>query len=196
MAPAPPDTSGPDWDALFEIAAAQAGHFTTAQAAAAGHSPQLLNHHVRRGRLRRVRRGIYRLVHYPAGEHEDLVVLWLWSERQGAFSHETALSLHGLSDALPALVHLTVPASWAARRLKVPRELVLHFADLPDADRTWFDAVPVTSTARTVRDCAADHAPLELVEQAIDEGLRDGLFVAADVAPALGYVGRGEEVSA
>ena len=32
----------PDWNALFEVAQAQAGHFTTRQAAAAGYSPQLL----------------------------------------------------------------------------------------------------------------------------------------------------------
>ena len=29
----------------------------------------------------RVRRGIYRLVHFPAGEHEELVMVWLWSKQ-------------------------------------------------------------------------------------------------------------------
>ena len=50
----------------------------------------------------RLRRGIYRLVHFPAGEHEELIELWLWTERTGLASHQTALALHGLSDALPA----------------------------------------------------------------------------------------------
>ena len=36
-------TSSPDWDHLFEIAAAQEGLFTTQQAAEAGYSPQLLD---------------------------------------------------------------------------------------------------------------------------------------------------------
>jgi len=49
-----------------------------------------------------VRRGVYRLEHFPAGEHEDLVALWLWTDRAGVFSHETALALHGLSDTLPS----------------------------------------------------------------------------------------------
>jgi hypothetical protein len=37
-------TTSPDWDHLFEIAAAQDGLFTTQQAAEAGYSPQLLAH--------------------------------------------------------------------------------------------------------------------------------------------------------
>lgn len=56
-------------------------------------------HYVHIGRVVRVRRGIYRLVHFPAGEHEELVAAWLWSEPAGVVSHQTALALHGLSDA-------------------------------------------------------------------------------------------------
>jgi len=37
-----------------------------------------------------LRRGIHRLVYFPAGQHEDLVALWLWSEQAGVFSHDTA----------------------------------------------------------------------------------------------------------
>lgn len=94
----------PDWNRLYETAAAQEGTFSTKQAAEAGYSPQLLAHHLKSGRVARVRRGVYRLVHYPAGEHEDLVAIWLWSERAGVFSHETALRLFELSDVLPSRV--------------------------------------------------------------------------------------------
>jgi predicted transcriptional regulator of viral defense system len=107
----------PSWDQLYQTAAGQDGLFTTAQAAAAGYSPELLIHHCHAGRLRRVRRGIYRLTYFPAGEHEDLMMVWLWSERRGIFSHQTALFLHELSDALPARVHITLPASYSHRRL-------------------------------------------------------------------------------
>ena len=78
----------------------------------------------------RVRRGVYRVVHFPASEHEDLIVLWLWAGQVGVFSHETALALHDLSDALPGKVHMTVPSSWRRRRLRIPAGLVLHFADV------------------------------------------------------------------
>jgi len=79
MAEAPPDD--PNWDRLYETAAAQEGLFTTRQAAEAGYSTQLLRYHVSSGRVARARRGVYRLVHFPAGEHEELVMVWLWSER-------------------------------------------------------------------------------------------------------------------
>ena len=62
--------AAPSWDALYEVASAQEGLFTTVQAADAGYSPQLLQKHLHAGRLHRVRRGVYRLVHFPPGDHE------------------------------------------------------------------------------------------------------------------------------
>ena len=173
--------SKPSWGRLYRIAAGQGGYFTTAQAASAGYYPQLLAKHVRGGRARRVRRGIYRIVHFPSGEREDLVVLWLWSERRGVFSHETALALHDLSDVLPSRVHMTVPRTWEDRRLRVPRGLLLHCASVRKADRTWHGTVPVTTPARTLHDCAEAHVSPELVSQAMQEGLDRGLFASADV---------------
>jgi hypothetical protein len=57
----------PSWDALFDVAASQEGLFTTGQAAEAGYSSQLLYAHMHAGRVRRLRRGVYRLVHFPPG---------------------------------------------------------------------------------------------------------------------------------
>ena len=65
----------PSWDRLYEIASSQQGYFTTQQAAGVGYSPQLLGKHQRSGRVRRARRGVYRLVHFPPGEHEELVTV-------------------------------------------------------------------------------------------------------------------------
>lgn len=185
--------SKPDWDALYDAAAAQQGYFTTAQAATAGFSRPLLTHRLRTGWVTRARRGIYRLVHFPEGEHEDLVVLWLWSERRGVFSHETALALHDLSDALPAATHLTLPAAWEGRRLRVPDGVLLHYADLGEGDATWRDAVPITSPARTVNDCVAANVPPELVQQAVEQGLSRGLFAREEVRAALRYGELGPE---
>src|SRR5947208_17160390 len=97
----------PDWEGLYETALAQEGHFTTQQALDAGYSSQLLVKYLNSGKIIRVRRTVYRLKHFPPGQQEDLVALWLWSDRAGIFSHETALMLHELSDILPARAHLT-----------------------------------------------------------------------------------------
>lgn len=173
----PPEA--PEWDSLFDVAQAQAGYFTTKQAARAGYSPQLLAYH-RDKKVERVRRGIYRLVHFPASDHEDLVVLWLWSEQEGVFSHETALALHDLSDILPSRVHLTLPSSWSRRRLREPSGLVLHFDDIGDGDRWSFAAVPVTAPRRTLMDCIETHVEPRLVSQAIRQSRRRGLISATD----------------
>jgi predicted transcriptional regulator of viral defense system len=175
-------TTGPDWNRLYEIAAAQEGHFTTAQAAEAGYYPQLLVKYLRNQRVVRVRRGVYRLVHFPAGEHEDLVTIWLWTERTGVFSHETALALHGLSDVMPAKLHLTLPEAWKVRRLRVPKGVVLHFADVPKRDRTWAGSVPVTAPVRTLRDSASAGVSPETIRKAVRDAVARGLVGRSEVA--------------
>ena len=177
----------PSWTRLYETAAAPEGYFTTSQAAEAGYSPQLLAKHLHSGRITRVRRSVYRLVHFPAGDHEDLMVVWLWSERQGVFSHETALALFGLSDAMPRNIHLTLPVPWRRRRLRVPRGVTLHHADIRPEERRWVGPVPVTSSARTLLDCAAERVAPDMVRQAVDEGLRRGLFGREEIGPAVQY---------
>jgi predicted transcriptional regulator of viral defense system len=173
--------NGPNWNSLFEVAGAQDGYFTTSQAAAAGYSTQLLHKHMRAGRVTRAQRGIYRLVHYPAGEHADLVTAWLWSERAGVVSHQTALALHGLSEVLPAQVHLTLPQAWRQRRFRVPAGVVLHHADVPTEDRTWFGAVATTNPRRSLNDCAREGLSPELVKRAARQALRRGVVIRADL---------------
>ena len=167
----------PDWDRLYEIASSQDGMFTTKQAAEAGYSPQLLVHYVRIGRASRVHRGVYRLVHFPPGEHEELALAWLWSERAAVISHQSALALHDVSDALPAHVHITLPSSWRRRRFRVPPGVVLHYGDVPSSARTWFGAVPTTNAARTLNDCAREGLSPELLRHAVRQALQRGLVM-------------------
>lgn len=172
-------------DRLFGIVAAQDGLFTTQQAEEAGYSDQLLVHHVNSGNFRRVRRGIYRLVHYPTGEHEELVEIWLWSDRTGVFSHETALALHDLSDVLPKKIHLTLPSVARRQRRRVPDGIVLHHSDVTDLERAWHGPVPITSPLRTLQDCArADISP-EILEVAVAQALRRGLITVDEAEHVL-----------
>ncbi len=179
----------PDWDSLFVVAQEQDGYFTTTQASQSGYSRPLLHKHLASGKMVRARRGIYRLVHFPVSDHEDLVVFWLWTEQAGVFSHETALALHDLSDALPGKVHLTVPPSWRRRRLRVPAGLVLHFADVGEVDRASYSAVPLTAPLRTLRDCIEANVAADLVRQAIVQARRRGIVSAKDEARLLSELG-------
>jgi predicted transcriptional regulator of viral defense system len=169
------EQNGSNWDRLYEIASAQEGLFTTQQAGEAGYSSQLIDYHIRAKRVVRVRRGIYRLVHFPAGEHEEFVVAWLWTDSKGIISHQTALSLHGLSDILPAQIHLTLPDGWRRRRFRVPEGIVLYYADVPEDERSWFGSVPITKPNRTLNDCALAGLSPELLQQAARQALERGI---------------------
>lgn len=175
------DQAQPSWDLLFGVASAQEGHFTTRQAAEAGYSPQLIAKHLKAGRMARVRRGVYRLVHFPAGEHEDLVAVWLWTAQRGVFSHETALALHALSDVLPSRIHVTLPAAWKRRRFRVPKGVVLHHSVIDEHDRSWVGTVPVTGPRRTLEDCTEDHLAPDLLRQAIDQARARGLVTKTEI---------------
>lgn len=162
---------GPDADALYVLAEAQAGYFTSAQAATAGYSHSLLAHHARSGTVERIDRGLYRLSRFPEAPHADLVVAWLRAGSSAAISHQSALVLHGISDILPREVHVTVPRTASRRR----RGARLHTSALPPEDVTTIDGIRVTTVERTIADVARAGLSEELVLQAIEEALDRGL---------------------
>lgn len=169
------------WNNLYDIAAEQAGHFTAMQAKEAGFSLPLLEHHCQTGRIFRVQRSIYRVRHYPPDDHEDLVVLWLWSGQQGCFSHGTALALHDLSDYLPTHTDMTVPANWKGRRLQLAANLKLHCQDLEPSEKNRFGCFQITTVVRTLVDCARVGLSPEWLEQAQDLAHRRGLLPASEL---------------
>jgi predicted transcriptional regulator of viral defense system len=123
----------PASDALFEMAQGQQGYFTAKQAAKAGYQLGSQAHHAKSGNWVRVERGIYRLARFPQSAEEQLVIFALWSRNragapEGVYSHQTALSIHELSDVNPAKLHMTVPAAFR-RRAKTPKILLLHRAN-------------------------------------------------------------------
>ncbi len=172
----PAEGETPSWDLLYELAADQAGYFSASQARELGFTTARLQYHVNTGKLVRPRRGVFRLSQYPSSPLEEYVVHWLWSGKQGVFSHETALMLHDLSDALPAVANMTLPASWSRRRLRVPPGLRVHFAEVGEDDRMWLEHVPLTTPRRTLEDCVREEVSPELIEQALREARKRGLI--------------------
>jgi predicted transcriptional regulator of viral defense system len=161
----------PDHQQLYEVAEQQAGYFTAAQAQAAGFSRLLLSYHNKEGRFHRIRRGIYRLVQFPASPHEDLFVAWLRTGPHSVISHESALAVYELSDVLPAEVHVIVPRT-ASRRRKGIR---LHTNRLRTDEVTQRAGLPITTVARTIADVTASGLAEEQVRQAIEEAVQRGL---------------------
>lgn len=117
-------------------------------------------------------------------------MLWsLWSRSreevvQGVYSHHTALSLHDLSDVMPAKLHMTVPKGFR-RNSEIPRILVLHLADLPHSDIGDANGVRVTKPMRTILDLLeGGEVPPATLRQALREGLRRGLIRRSEIAEA------------
>jgi predicted transcriptional regulator of viral defense system len=173
----PADMSDTAHDEIYQIAEQQAGYFTVGQAAAASMAMRTLRYHARPGgRFERVRRGLYRLRHFPSSPHEHVVAAWLPLRSTGAVvSHESALELYGLADVIPAAVHLSIPR---AKRGVRPRSGVrIHTLEVPlesDEVRT-VDGIAVTSPERTLVDALeVGSAPEQIdlaIRQAIDRGL-------------------------
>src|SRR5882762_2792265 len=184
---------------LFEIAETQEGFFTTKQAKTAGFAENTHPYHIHAGNWIREHRGIYRLANFPRGERPDLMLWSLWSRNrgeaaQGVYSHQTALSLHDLSDVMPAKLHMTVPKSFR-RNSEIPRVLILHFADLPQSAIGAAHGVRVTKPMRTILDLlAGGEVPPATLRQAVREGLRRGLIRRSEIAEARKHLADSERL--
>ncbi len=165
---------------LFEIAQSQQGYFTTKQARACGYVSNNHPYHVRTGEWVRERRGIYRLTRFPRSPEGQYVQWSLWSRGRddkplGVYSHQTALSLHELSDLMPRRLHLTVPLSFR-RSAKIPDVIVLHKAKLLPGDveeREGFRIVtPIRAIVQLLTQETEDRGRLRsALREALDRGL-------------------------
>jgi predicted transcriptional regulator of viral defense system len=151
------------------VAATQSGHFTAAQALAVGYSYQAQKFHADRGNWLKIDRAVYRLPEWPVGEHDDLVRWSLWSRGQAVASHDTALALHNLGDANPAVVHLTVPPNF---RSPAPEGIRLHRAELPKDDVWENEGFGVTTPSRTLLDLSAGALDMDQLADALQQALQ------------------------
>src|SRR5271170_2396970 len=174
---------------LYEIAEGQQGFFTTKQAKAAGFAENTHPYHVQAGNWIREHRGIYRLALFPSPERPDLVLWSLWSrnrkeEIEGVYSHQTALSLHELSDLNPAKLHMTVPQNFR-RNSEIPGILVLHYADLPASDVQTVQGFKITRPLRAILDLIeAGTVERNFIRQAIRQAVNRGLVTRQQVRNA------------
>ncbi|HAJ78835.1 MAG TPA: hypothetical protein DCO75_03610 [Fibrobacteres bacterium] len=171
-------------NSLFEIASAQGGYFTALQAKHAGFSEKNHLYHVRAGNWIREWRGIYRLARFPLQDDAQYSLWGIWSLNrngilQGAFSHETALSLFELSDLQPEKLHMTVPRGYR-RHSEIPKILTLHHATIEPAQCEERRGYRVTKPFRTIADIVrAQAVSPEIINQAVNQALNKGYLTQA-----------------
>jgi predicted transcriptional regulator of viral defense system len=172
---------------LYQLAESQGGYFTAKQAATLGYASNKRIYHVRAHNWIREHRGIYRLALFPEPERPDLILWWLWSRDRsdqptGVFSHQTALSLHDLTDTNPAKLDLTVPKHFR-RGVPIPNVLRLHHGDVAAEDRELIHGVPVTNAMRAILDVWIEGSiPKPVLREAFREAMKRGNITKTQVA--------------
>lgn len=171
---------------LFETASVQQGYFTARQALKAGFSYRMQTHYRQNGEWIEIRRGIFRLARFPNSPNEDYAMWSLWSaDREGnpqaVISHDSALSIHELSDIMPARIHVTVPPGF---RKKTPEGGIIHKAKIPDNEKEQREGFFVTTPLRTIMDSADSSLSTDYLEQAIRQACDTGLIRMIDVVGA------------
>jgi hypothetical protein len=116
---------------------------------------------------------------------EHIYALWSRNrsgEPEGVYSHQTALSIHELSDVNPAKLHMTVPSTFR-RSARVPKILVLHRASLNENDIEKRQGFAVTRPLRAIADLVAvESTSHDIVEQALTEGRQRGLITIREIS--------------
>lgn len=154
------------WDDLLATAAAQHGYFTTAQAAEHGISRRALTWRTHQGSAERVGHGLYRLSHWPIDAADELYGLQALAPF-GTFSHQTALTLLGLTDIIPSTIHFTIPET---SRLRPRPGVTLHRSRHGAiTNRALRDGLWVSTARRALLDAARGGAdPDQLISAARD----------------------------
>ena len=163
---------------LLTAAALQQGYFRTRQAIDAGWTRRALNWAASTGEIEKIRYGLYRFAHFPGTPSDELYELQVLAPT-GTFSHETALTLFGLSDLLPRTTHFTVPR---ASGLKPRPGVTIHHRRLAPDERVLRDGLWLTSIPRTLLDAARSGVDPDQLLAAADEARSRALLSSDSLA--------------
>jgi predicted transcriptional regulator of viral defense system len=173
------------FDRLSKTSAGVEGYFTRADARATGASDAFFDALVSEHKVEEVATDVFHITHFPRSDDEELIALWLQTDRKGVFSHETALFLHDLSDVLPLRRNITVPPRWSPGERGLAPDVVLHQGEVSEDELRWLGPVPYTAPLRTLRDCVEVSVSPDLIEQTVAAGLQRGLFTEAELPPGV-----------
>lgn len=182
---------------LADLAEAQFGMVTSAQAAAAGVSHLSLSRLAGDGVLHRIQHGVYRVRGGAGHRAQSLYAAWLAldpampAERRsapvsGVVSHRSAARYYDLGDLQIGASEFVLPARRQSRR----RDLRLHRGQLAVHEWEWVDGLPVTRPPRILADLLTDRADPSAVASIAADALRRRLASEAELSAGLASYGR------
>jgi very-short-patch-repair endonuclease/predicted transcriptional regulator of viral defense system len=149
---------------VLALAGKQHGVVTRAQLLELGLSSRAIDYRVRRGRLHRVRRGVYAVGRPQLTRHGVLIAAVLSCGPGAALSHQHAGELYGIRKRMSGPIEVTIPAGG----MRTQPGVRVHRAAMPRADVTLRHGIPVTTPVRTLVDLAQQLSAREL-EAAVNE---------------------------
>ena len=165
---------------LWNLAAEKHGSFTTADPLGEKVTRKAVDHLLARREVDRVGHGVYRFPRFPTSPADpyQLAVLWTGTA-EACLSHETALEVHGVTDLLPDLIHVTVPAGRRLRRAGGEAYCV-HRQDLTADQVGWWEQIATVTLPTAIAQCIDWGTPTYLIRQAIDQGTRTGALLVQE----------------
>jgi predicted transcriptional regulator of viral defense system len=157
-------------ETVWSLARRQHGVVARRQLLNLGLHPEAIKHRLRKGRLHRVRRGVYAVGRPNLTQRGHWMAAVLASGPNAFLSHRSAAALWGIRRARATLagnqfIDVTVDAR---RRPRCDGVRLHRVRGIGDRDRTRRDGIPVTSPIKTLIDLALVLSPGEL-ETAINE---------------------------
>ncbi|MGH7505389.1 MAG: endonuclease domain-containing protein [Longimicrobiales bacterium] len=167
---------------IRDIAARQHGVVGRAQLLRAELTVHTIDYRVKRGRLRRLHRGVYRVGPVAAGYEREMAAVLACGET-AVLSHRSAAALWKLLPYQGGDVPVEVSMQ-SGCPVPGPALLTHRVAKLSADETTFIECIPVTVPARTLLDLAGSTGEREL-EQALAQADRHGLAVRGEIAKLL-----------
>jgi predicted transcriptional regulator of viral defense system len=165
------------YTSLYEIAENQAGYFSARQALDSGFSRPNLFYLTKRGKFKRISQGVYRIALFPNSRFDDLFLALVSSGEKAVLSHETALSLYELSDAMPGEIHVTFPRTTSRRR----KGIKMHTKAISEKEIRNYQGLRVTTVPRTIIDLIESGFEPVQIKKAIDQAIQRGMLTKEDL---------------
>lgn len=161
----------PDSQKLYQIAEEQAGYFTAKEAHSVGYSWERLSEYASNGKFQRIENGVYRLRQFPVNSLEEYFIALLKAGEKAVISHESALVVYDLSDAMPGVIHVTIPKTRSRRRTG----LSFHTKKISEEEITVHSGLRVTRIPRTIIDLLESGYDFGTVKEAVIQAVKRGM---------------------
>ena len=170
---------------LGAFAAEQYGVFSRRAARELNFPDSTITDGVAAGRYRRVEPGVYAISGSPESLRQRMAAAVMSLPALAAVSHATAAELWGLTDRGISRIEIVTTRWDRVRRNGV---VVHESLDLIDDDVTQREGLAITTPVRTIVDLGATNR--WIVESALEQGIRQGLFTILEVEALVSRVAK------